>query len=294
MATNKMKSKQDNKLSAKERAKQIEKGMNDSDASPIIKWVYNNRSILTIVIIACIIVGISVAVLFGIKKSIDDGVAKQYINVYKILKEFDNEKISNMEESELSKLKQELVKVVEEGNNFPFKSYEYALANYYMGMIEYGQSNFESSTGSIQYFTEASNNKSYPFSDLAYFNIGKSYEQLGYSQESDSDDSPKEYYNKALDIYISMESEFSDSALLLRAKYQAGIIYEELKMYDKAKEMYDKIKESPEYIIAKDSGDLGITNEENNSKKETKTFVNNIENALIRLEIARIKDNNEK
>lgn len=307
MAKNKQKTDKD---IAREKAKQIEKMMEDKDTSPIIKWVYSNRLILTIIIAVILIAGISIAVVFGVRKTYAQNISKEYLSAYNQIRELeDKNAILNLSQNEKSELKTELLKVIEKGKNTAFKTYEYRLANYYMGIIEFSDGNFEGSSGSIHYFTVAyKGDSSYPFKDYAYFNVGKSYEQQGYAYQTDgSIEKAKEIYSKAINHYIKMEKKFKNSFLPLRAKYQAGILYEtlaelsedkeeKLKHYTEAETIYEEIQNTPEYETGKTTAFIDNKNTDiaPDTRKETKEFIDSVDNALVRIALVKTKIKNDE
>jgi len=184
---------------AKERAKQIEKMMEDRDTPILIRWVYANRGLLTIFAIAIVIISLVTAIVFGVRKTNADEVGAKYINVYKTLKEMDEKTILEIDDNKLAELKKELTEVIDKGKSTLFKTYEYRLANYYMGIIWYRLKNYDDKTGAVACFKEAYADKASPFSDYAYFNVGKCYEQEGFVKfsEGKTDDANK-IYEKAI------------------------------------------------------------------------------------------------
>lgn len=284
--------KEQKKNQAMERAKQIENMMEENNTPEIIKWFYRKRKILITAIIIVFVIGIGFAVVFGIKDSNHKKLAEKYIQVYDVLKEYDEKSIAELEDSELGELKKVIKPVIEEGKSLLFKPYEYRLASYYMGIIEYSQeqANF---IGAVEYFKEASKDKSYPFADYAYFNVGKSLEQAGFVYASDGNkEKAEETYRNAINHYLNFDKEFPDSFLKLRAKYQAGILYEEMNEYDKAKSIYEEIKKAPEFVLAEE--DIANLPENNNEEviKVSQNFVDKINNSLIRLSVISKMDNN--
>ncbi len=279
-----MADKKSDKNIARERAKQIEKMMEDKDTPEILKWFYAKRKILIIILIVIFVGIIGGAVLFGIRTFDHNNIAKVYLDAYKILREFDEKKITELEENDLGRIAGELKEVIQKSENMLFKSYEYRLANYYMGLISYSQQDYNSS---VSYFEKAYKDKSYPFADIAYYNIGKAYEQRGIIFESEEDsDNQYEFLKKAINHYMNMDKEFPDSFLTIRAKYQSALIYEQMNNYKKAMETLNNIKQSNAFIATSETTS-SFTPEEDNADviAETRTFVENVNNALVRVEV---------
>ncbi len=277
------KKKKSDKELARERAKQIEKMMEDKETPDILKWFYANRNILIIALVVIILGIIGVAVFVGIKEYNQTKTAEVYLEAYEILRDFDEKKIIELEESDLGKLKKELNEVIQKTENMLFKSYEFRLANYYLGLITYSQKDYKSS---VSYFKKASEEKSFPIADIAYFNMGKSYEQMGYlKQNSDEEGNQNKDLDTAINHYLNMEKKFPNSFLTLRAKYQAALIYEYIGQYDKALDLLNKIKEDESFIKATETEVETADNQNQKIISETRTFVENVDNAIMRLKV---------